>query len=406
MRLMADEGEQPSGRQASARQRVWHKLPPFVSVPIRRAGWSKGAQRIPMAQIQGNGNMRMKTFYFFNVCLRSRAPFPVYWIPGCGLHTLITQPLQDLLTFAHKKTPSWVEEGNICCLNMKFLLKRDVMSIYVQPTWCHGSDLPVSVLWKCSSSFCWALAARSLCFCRNLSNKSASWTVYLLERPLGGGQLFYAAHRHNVVLPTASLGASGTVRNEATSDAKPFHEKSPFQIRAHKSAGTHIWIVLPPFSGGQTQSNRRMLSHQTSSTRWTPPTWCWLLSTAIGTFAVNDFCILAPQSGLNRSSWTLLLPSINLFFSFTAPAWPSSLCTTASGPTRSPWTPWTRYQFPSLALIYSSLPSTPLPVPDSESPTEGRTDCTNRLLSCFVWKEGKRLCESAKRNSFLWCIYR
>lgn len=64
MRLMADEGEQPSGRPLRG-SGFWHKLPPFVSIPIRRAGWSKGAQRIWMAQIQGNGNMGKKIFYFF-----------------------------------------------------------------------------------------------------------------------------------------------------------------------------------------------------------------------------------------------------------------------------------------------------------------------------------------------------
>lgn len=90
----------------------------------------------------------------------------------------------------------------------------------------------------------------------------------------GGGQLFYAAHsahRHNVVLPTASLGASGTVRNEATSDAKPFHENPRFRSE-HIKAQVPTFGLFSPLSGGQTQSNRRMLSHQTSSTRWTPPT--------------------------------------------------------------------------------------------------------------------------------------
>lgn len=41
-------------------------------------------------------------------------------------------------------------------------------------------------------------------------------------------------------------------------------------------------LVFCPFSGGQTQWNRRTPSHQTLSTHWTPHIWCWLLSTATG----------------------------------------------------------------------------------------------------------------------------
>lgn len=63
----------------------------------------------------------------------------------------------------------------------------------------------------------------------------------------GGGQLFYAAHRHNVVLPTASLGASGTVRNEATSDAKPFHENPHFRSEHIKAQVPTFGLFSPPF---------------------------------------------------------------------------------------------------------------------------------------------------------------
>lgn len=61
-----------------------------------------------------------------------------------------------------------------------------------------------------------------------------------------GGQLFYAAHRHNVVLPTASLGASGTVRNEATSDAKPFHENPRFRSEHIKAQVPTFGLFSPP----------------------------------------------------------------------------------------------------------------------------------------------------------------
>lgn len=155
-------------------------------------------------------------------------------------------------------------------------------------------------------------------------------------------------HRHNIVLPTASLGASRTVRNEATSDARRFHENPRLiseHIKVQVPTAVPTFGLSSPFSGGRTQLNRRMLSHQISSTRWTPPTWCWLLFTAIGTFAVNEFLFYLFSLGwIPAPELFSSLPSTLLFF--TVPAWPSSLCMTASGPTLSQWTPWTRYHFP------------------------------------------------------------
>lgn len=42
------------------------------------------------------------------------------------------------------------------------------------------------------------------------------------------------------------------------------------------------YFIFCAISGGQTQLNRRMHSRQTSSTPWTPHTWCWLLCIATG----------------------------------------------------------------------------------------------------------------------------
>lgn len=165
----------------------------------------------------------------------------------------------------------------------------------------------------CSSSFC-----RAPCiigFCRNLSNNSATCTASLLERPLGDSS-FYASHslhRHNTVLPTASLGASGTVLNEATSDLRRFNQNPRFifkHIKVQVPTSVPTFEMSFPFLGGQTRLNRRTLSRQTSSTRWTPPIWCWLLSTVIGTFAVKVFILF----GVNPSFWTLLPLFFNSFF--------------------------------------------------------------------------------------------
>lgn len=171
----------------------------------------------------------------------------------------------------------------------------------------------------------------------------------------------------NIVLPTASLGASSTVRNEAASDARRFHENPCFifeHIKVQVPTAGPTFGLFSPFSGGRTQLNRRMLSHQTSSTHWTPPTWCWLLSIAIGTFSVNDFLFYFFSLGwIPAPEVFSSLPSILLFF--TVLAWPLSLCTTASGPTLSLWTPWTRYRFPvwpwfipvCLCLILHRIPN-------------------------------------------------
>lgn len=169
-------------------------------------------------------------------------------------------------------------------------------------------------------------------------------------------------HRHNIVLPIASLGASGTVRNEATSDARRFHENPRFileHIKVQVPTAVPTFGLFSPISGGRTQSNRRTLSHQTSSTRWTPPTWCWLLSTAIGTFCCEWVFISVLQSGWNPTSWALLLPSINSSFLHSAGLtfvsvhdcyWTHALTVDTMN----------KVSVPSLALIYPSLPSTSL----------------------------------------------
>lgn len=48
--------------------------------------------------------------------------------------------------------------------------------------------------------------------------------------------------------------------------------KNPRFRSEHMKAQVPTVGLFSPSSGGQTQSNRRMLSHQTSSTHWTPPT--------------------------------------------------------------------------------------------------------------------------------------
>ncbi len=50
----------------------------------------------------------------------------------------------------------------------------------------------------------------------------------------------------------------------------------------HKNVSCVCAWFFSPFSGDQTQLNRKMPSLQTSSTLWTPHTWCWQLSTATG----------------------------------------------------------------------------------------------------------------------------
>lgn len=55
---------------------VWHKLPQFISIPIRRTGWSEVAQRIWMARAQCNGNTGIKIFYFIYVQLCSSIYVP------------------------------------------------------------------------------------------------------------------------------------------------------------------------------------------------------------------------------------------------------------------------------------------------------------------------------------------
>lgn len=94
------------------------------------------------------------------------------------------------------------------------------------------SDLPLSELWTCSSSYAALSPQAKALFCSFTpkSVKKKTWTVSVLKRPREG-RLFYAAHsvsKHNIVLPTASLGVSCTVRNEAALDPRRFHRSPLF----------------------------------------------------------------------------------------------------------------------------------------------------------------------------------
>lgn len=145
-------------------------------------------------------------------------------------------------------------------------------------------------------------------------------------------------------------------------------------------------------AGGQTQWNRRMLSHQTSSTLWTPRTWCWLPSTATGnmhwhhdshkhlkenSFQEIHLCFWYwPQMTLRKSNSVRFLMELTLVFTASFVAfillmtlsalslscgvmsslvlvWHLSRYMTVSGHMPLLWTPWTRY---SITIVSHTIP--------------------------------------------------
>lgn len=162
-------------------------------------------------------------------------------------------------------------------------------------------------------------------------------------------------HRHNIVLPTASLVREaqwGHFRCETI----PW--KSPFHIWAHKSAGTHssdcVWIVLSLFRRPDTVKQKNAFPpnfiHSLDSTH--------MMLTALHCY--RYLCCkwvfsLVLQSGLNLPP---LLPSFNSSFIHSAGLtfvsvhdcyWTHALTVDTMN----------KVSFPSLALIYS--PSMSLP---------------------------------------------
>lgn len=188
----------------------------------------------------------------------------------------------------------------------------------------------------------------------NLSKKT--WTVSVSKRPQEG-QLFYAAHsKHNVVLPTASLGVSCTVRNEAALDPRRFH-RSPLFIFAASHISTNIWALLSLFRKPDTVKQKNAFPpnfiHSLDSTH--------MMMTALGCYRYRccKCLFISVLSWISAPTLFSCLPSALLFF--TVPAWRTFLCTTASGRTLSLWTPWTRYHFPVWPWFIPVCPVCPCP---------------------------------------------
>lgn len=146
--------------------------------------------------------------------------------------------------------------------------------------------------------------------------------------------------KHNIVLPTASLGVSCTVRNEAALDPRQFH-RSPLFIFAATHISSNIWALLSLFRKPDTVKQKNAFPpnfiHSLDSTH--------MMMTALGChrYRCCKCLFISVLSWISAPKLFSCLPSL-LFF--TVPAWRTFLCTTASGRTLSLWTPWTRYYFP------------------------------------------------------------
>lgn len=160
--------------------------------------------------------------------------------------------------------------------------------------------------------------------------------------------------------------------------------KSPFHFWAHKSSGTHnsdyIGVVLFLFRRPDTVKQKNAFPpnfiHSLDSTH--------MMITSLHCYrylCCKCVFILVLQSGLNPSSWTLLLPSFNSSFIHSAGVtfvsvhdcfWTHALTVDTMN----------KVSFSQFGLDW--------------------TDCTNEILSCFVWIEVTALwiCEK-KRFIFM-----